>query len=90
MSAKTRLGRLVKRLETEHEEGLTNAQLMLTNDDLKPGRISSFFFDFSYCNYLPYRPCLADMTRGGLLFLLDWLISGSWWMVVVVLLSTGV
>ncbi|RPB07889.1 NCS1 nucleoside transporter family [Morchella conica CCBAS932] len=36
MSAKTRLGRLVKRLETEHEEGLTNAQLMLTNDDLKP------------------------------------------------------
>lgn len=34
----------MRRLETKHEEGLTNAQLMLTNDDLKPGRIFLFLF----------------------------------------------
>ena len=32
---------LLKKLETDNEEGLTNGQLMLTNHDLKPGIFSA-------------------------------------------------
>ena len=32
-------GRFLKKLEVDNEEGLTNAQLMLTNHDLKPGTV---------------------------------------------------
>lgn len=47
------------RLETSHEPGLTNAQLMLTNDDLKPGRnlyflLSSFPPKFRLLVTLPW------------------------------------
>lgn len=33
----SKVGRFLKKLEVENEDGLTNAQLMLTNHDLKPG-----------------------------------------------------
>lgn len=33
----SKAGRFLKKLEVESEPGLTNAQLMLTNHDLKPG-----------------------------------------------------
>lgn len=36
----TRFGKLVTLLETDHEPGLTNTQLLLINDDLKPGMVS--------------------------------------------------
>ena len=36
----TRFGKLITLLETDHEPGLTNAQLLLINDDLKPGMVS--------------------------------------------------
>lgn len=31
--------KLLKKLEVENEPGLSNGQLMLTNDDLRPGEI---------------------------------------------------
>ena len=34
---KTKMARIVDKLAVESEPGLTNAQLMLTNHDLKPG-----------------------------------------------------
>lgn len=37
---RTRAGRIVDKLAVESEPGLTNAQLMLTNHDLKPGEPS--------------------------------------------------
>lgn len=42
-SAMGKARELLRKLETSHEPGLTNAQLMLTNDDLKPGRILILF-----------------------------------------------
>lgn len=36
----TRFRQFLKLLETDHESGLTNAQLLLINDDLKPGMVS--------------------------------------------------
>lgn len=34
-------GRFLKKLEVDNEDGLTNAQLMLTNNDLKPGTFAA-------------------------------------------------
>lgn len=33
----SKLSRFVSKLAVEYEDGLTNAQLMLVNEDLKPG-----------------------------------------------------
>ena len=35
----SKIGRFAKKLEVDNEDGLTNAQLMLTNNDLKPGTV---------------------------------------------------
>jgi hypothetical protein len=35
--------RFLQKLETDSEAGLTNAQLLLTNDDLKPGTKRPYF-----------------------------------------------
>lgn len=48
MKAKS-IAELLAKLETSHESGLTNSQLMLTNDDLKPGRnLCCFLFPWCY------------------------------------------
>lgn len=48
MKAKS-IAEFLAKLETSHESGLTNSQLMLTNDDLKPGRnLCCFLFHWCY------------------------------------------
>lgn len=42
---RTRIARAIDKLAVESEPGLTHAQLLLTNHDLKPGTL-----------YLPFRP----------------------------------
>lgn len=53
----TKMGKameFIRKLETEHEPGLTNGQLMLTNHDLKPGNILiSHICFFCYWTRLP-------------------------------------
>jgi len=39
---KMTVGKFLKKLETDHEPGLSNAQLMLINHDLKPGMALRF------------------------------------------------
>lgn len=53
---------LLVKLETSHEPGLTNSQLMLTNDDLKPGKGSLLFPIFPGVLVFPlcaWRPALG-------------------------------
>lgn len=47
--SESKLGYYVSKLAARNDHGLTNAQLMLTNDDLKPG--TSMFTVFPF---LPY------------------------------------
>lgn len=46
------------KLSVAHEPGLTNAQLMLTNDDLRPGKITYYQcpLDFFFCLYMLFLP----------------------------------
>lgn len=43
-----RLRKFIKKLETDHEPGVSNAQLMLINHDLKPGMTFHLYF-FPLC-----------------------------------------
>jgi len=42
LEGKMTIGKFLKKLETDHEPGLSNAQLMLINHDLKPGMALKF------------------------------------------------
>jgi hypothetical protein len=53
--------RLLKKLETDNEAGLTNAQLMLTNHDLKPGNSSFCFPHLSSVLYFLSFPSLNEL-----------------------------
>lgn len=61
------------KLETSHEPGLTNAQLMLRNDDLKPGG-----------NLLPLPVNLVDCScrdKSPSVYLAP----GAWWFIIIVM-----
>lgn len=42
---RSKFARIVDKLAVKSEPGLTNAQLMLTNEDLKPGKYKSRAID---------------------------------------------
>ena len=43
LEGKMTIGKFLKKLETDHEPGLSDTQLMLINHDLKPGMALKFF-----------------------------------------------
>lgn len=55
---------LLVKLETSHEPGLTNSQLMLTNDDLKPGK-GSLLFPVFLAFWFPTLCLEARVLRTG-------------------------
>ena len=66
----SKVGRFAKKLEVENEDGLTNAQLMLTNHDLKPGTIEMSAIDKLQAHNLPSRtrtPPMGSVEFCGLL-----------------------
>lgn len=57
------IAKLLVKLETSHESGLTNSQLMLTNDDLKPGKdLCCFLFPWSYGRLRTVRPLVLLLS----------------------------
>ena len=66
----SKIGRFAKKLEVDNEDGLTNAQLMLTNNDLKPGTIRISVMDKQAHN-LPSRTRTSPMGSVELCGLLD-------------------
>jgi hypothetical protein len=57
----------LRKFETDNEPGLTDAQLMLTNHDLKPGGFQ-FYFDHSRwptSNSTPKNISIGDLRCSG-------------------------
>lgn len=90
----TAMGRareLLRKLETSHEPGLTSTQLMLTNDDLKPGRNLLFFLKKKFKVFFYTYPYGYFIFWGGfpLVFgtshCFHFLVAGLWTRSVVVM-----